>query len=157
MRTTTSTAAAARFGAVYALLTASHEVADYWVQQDRDAVAKGRHGHEGRAACARHVASYTATQGLALAAASRHLGLRLDWRRAAAGLAVSAVTHYVADRCAGHWREDGPEAPALVRFAHRSGKGQWLTRDPGAGPLLDQSWHKGWIALAALVTTGPTR
>ncbi|MGW0612019.1 hypothetical protein [Streptomyces sp. NPDC002788] len=57
MRTTTSTAAAARFAAVYALLTASHEVADYWVQQDRDAVAKGRHGHEGRAACARHCLS----------------------------------------------------------------------------------------------------
>jgi hypothetical protein len=157
MRTTSSTSAAARFAAVYALFTASHEVADFWVQQDGDAVAKGHQGHEGRAACARHVASYTATQALALAAASRHLGLRLDWRRAAAGLAVSAVTHYVADRCAGHWRENGPEAPALVRFAHRSGKGAWLTRDPGAGPLLDQSWHKGWIALAALVATGPTR
>ncbi|MEU2571770.1 MULTISPECIES: hypothetical protein [Streptomyces] len=148
---------AARFAAVYALLTASHEVADYWVQQDRDAVAKGGHGHEGRAACARHVASYTATQAAALAAAGPALGLRLDWRRVAAGLAVSAVTHYVADRCAGHWREDGDQAPRLVRFAHRSGKGQWLTRDPGAGPLLDQAWHKGWIAVAAVVAAGAAR
>lgn len=150
-----TTTTAARFAAVYAVLTASHEAADYWVQQDGDAVAKGRHGAEGRAACARHVASYTVTQGLALAAAGRYLGLRLTWRRAAAGLVVSAVTHYAADRCAGHWRDDTDDAPALVRFAHRSGKGQWLTRDPGAGPLLDQAWHKAWIALAAAVTAGP--
>ncbi|MET8668184.1 hypothetical protein ABZV87_28095 [Streptomyces tendae] len=54
---TTSTAAAARFTAAYALLTASHEAGDYWVQRDADAVAKGHPGHEGRAACVRHVAS----------------------------------------------------------------------------------------------------
>ncbi len=50
-----------------------------------------------------------------------------------------------------------PEVPALVHLAHHSGKGQWLTRDPGAGPLLDQSWHKGWITAAALVAAGPAR
>ncbi|MFD8147360.1 hypothetical protein [Streptomyces sp. NPDC059708] len=148
---------AARFAAVYALLAASHEAADYWVQQDGDAVSKGHHGPEGRAACARHVASYTATQALALGLAGKYLGLRLTWQRAAAGLAVSAVTHYVADRCAGHWREADDNAPALVRFAHRTGKGQWLTRDPGAGPLLDQAWHKAWIAAAAVITAGPAK
>lgn len=36
---------------------------------------------------------------LALAGVSWHLQLRLDWRRAAVGLAVSAVTHYVAAVC----------------------------------------------------------
>ncbi|MFI0929686.1 hypothetical protein ACH4TP_38045 [Streptomyces sp. NPDC021012] len=144
---------AERFAASYAVLTAAHDVGDYIVQQDRDAVAKGRPGREGRIACARHVASYTATQAVALAAANRGLRLGLSWRRMAAGLAVSAVTHYVADRCAGHWAEtDG--APVLVRAAHRSGKAGWLTRDPGAGPLLDQAWHKGWIALAAAVAAG---
>ena len=148
------TATTARFAATYALLTAAHEAADYWVQQDADAVAKGRPGREGRAACARHVASYTATQGLALAAAGRYLGLRLTWRRAAAGLAVSAVTHYVADRCAGHWRETDDQAPLLVRLAHHSGHSGWLTRDPGAGPLLDQAWHKAWITVAAAVAAG---
>ncbi|GAA3244968.1 hypothetical protein [Streptomyces lavendulae] len=149
--------AAARFAAVYALLTASHEAGDYWVQQDSDAGAKGHAGHEGRAACARHVASYTATQALALGLAGQYLGLRLTWRRAAAGLAVSAVTHYVADRCAGHWQETGDDAPALVRFAHDYGKGKWLTRDPGAGALLDQAWHKAWITAAAVVIAGPGR
>jgi len=145
------TSTAARFGAAYAVLTAAHEVGDYWAQQDRDAVAKGRPGTEGRMACARHVASYTAVQAVALAAANRGLGLGLSWRRMSAGLAVSAVTHYAADRSAGHWQEAKPST-RLVRLAHRKGSAQWLQRDPGAGPLLDQAWHKGWITVAAAVT-----
>jgi hypothetical protein len=145
---------AARFAASYAVLTAAHEVGDYWAQRDADAGAKGQPGREGKAACARHVASYSATQGLALLVADRVLGLGLDWRRAAAGLAVSAVTHYVADRSGGRWRESGPEATRLVRFARRTGHGGWLERDPGAGPLLDQAWHRGWIAVAAGIAGG---
>ncbi|WP_225076381.1 MULTISPECIES: hypothetical protein [unclassified Streptomyces] len=53
------------------------------------------------------------------------------------------------DRCADHWAEDGPDAPAPVRAVHAIGKGTWLTRDPNAGALLDQALHKGFIALAA--------
>lgn len=142
---------AARFAAAYAALTAAHEVGDYIVQQDTDANAKGRPGREGAAACRRHVTSYTATQALALLAADRLLGLGLNWRRAAAGLALSAATHYLADRCAGHWADDSDDAPLLVRAAHRADKGTWLTRDPGAGALLDQAWHKGCIGFAAAV------
>ncbi|NML55342.1 hypothetical protein HHL19_16350 [Streptomyces sp. R302] len=149
-----STTAGIRFAAAYAVLTAAHEVGDYWAQRDEDAVAKGRPGREGRAACIRHVASYTAVQALALAAADKGLALGLTWRRAAAGLAVSALTHYAADRCAGHWAETGPDAPALVRAAHGTGHTGWLTRAPEAGPLMDQSWHKGWIAVAAMIVAG---
>lgn len=143
---------AAKFAALYALLTASHAVADYWVQQDRDAVAKGGHGHEGRMACARHVATYTATQAVALAAVQRATGMRLSWKRAALGLAVSAATHYVADRQGGHWRDDEPSG--IVRLAARTGHAGWLKRDPNAGYLMDQSWHKGWIAVAAALVAG---
>ena len=150
------TSRAAQFAAVYAALTASHEVADYWVQQDRDAVAKGGPGHEGQVACARHVASYTATQALALAAADRGLGLGLGWKRISSALAVSAVTHYVADRSGGRWREEGAST-RLVRFARATGHSGWLERDPGAGPLLDQAWHRGWIAVAAAVAAGGGR
>ncbi|MDX2800140.1 hypothetical protein [Streptomyces scabiei] len=150
------TSRAAQFAAVYAALTASHEVADYWVQQDRDAVAKGGHGREGRVACARHVASYTATQALALAAADRGLGLGLGWKRIGAALAVSAATHYVADRSGGRWREEGPST-RLVRFARSTGHSGWLERDPGAGPLMDQAWHHGWIAIAAVVAAAGAR
>lgn len=74
--------------------------------------------------------------------------LGLDRRRAAAGLALSAVTYYVADRCAGHWADTGPDAPLLVRAAHKAGKAGWFTRAADAGALLDQAWHKGWVALS---------
>lgn len=150
--------AAARFAALYAALTAAHEVGDYWAQQDADAVAKGKPGREGAAACLRHVAGYTATQAAALAAANRAFDLRVSWPRAAAGLALSAATHYLADRCAGQWADDSPTARPVVRLAHATGHSAWLIKDPGAGPLMDQAWHKGWIAIAAaLAATGGTR
>lgn len=147
-----STSTAAAYAAVHAALTAAHEAGDYFVQRDADARDKGKHGHTGRAACLRHVTSYTATQALALLAADRGFHLRLNWKRAAAGLALSAATHYVADRCAGRWATAGPDAPLLVRAAHAAGKAEWLERDPGAGPLLDQAWHKTCVGLAAAVT-----
>jgi len=100
--------------------------------------------------------SDTATRVVALAAADRGLALRLGWRRIGAALAVSAVTHYVADRSGGRWYEDGPST-RLVRFARRAGHSGWLERDPGAGPLLDQAWHRGWIAAAAAVAVGGVR
>lgn len=143
------TAAAARFAAVYAALTASHELADHWVQRDTDAVAKGKPGAEGARACAIHVATYTATQAAALTVVNRVCGLRLAPVRAAAALAVSAVTHYVADRQGGHWRDENPRG--VVRLAASTGHAGWLKRDPNAGYLMDQSWHKAWIAVAALI------
>ncbi|MFE4797167.1 hypothetical protein ACFRFL_19145 [Streptomyces sp. NPDC056708] len=102
--------------------------------------------------------TYTLTQAAALAAADRAFNLRLNWTRAAVGLALSAVTYYVADRCAGHWADASYQAPALVRAAHRTSKTGWLTNDHRAGALLDQAWHKGWITLAAaVVATGPAQ
>ena len=139
--------AASRFAAVCAVLTAAHEVADHWVQVDDDAAHKGDTGADGVRACLRHVATYTATQGAALWAANKSLNLGLKPSRAVAALAVSAATHYYADRHGGHWRDESPRG--LVAAAHRIGKRGWLKRDPNAGYLLDQSWHKGWIAIAA--------
>ncbi|SHK56073.1 hypothetical protein [Actinacidiphila paucisporea] len=143
------TSHAARFAAVYAVLTASHEVADHWVQSDSQAGAKGTPGPAGVRACAAHVATYTVTQAAALAVTSRALHLELSPRRAAVALAISAVTHYIADRQGGHWRDDKPRG--IVRLAAATGSAKWLQRDPGAGYLLDQSWHRGWIAAAALL------
>lgn len=146
------TSPAARFAAVYAALTASHEVADHWVQIDQQATAKGKPGPEGARACTLHVATYTATQAAALLAADRLLGLRIGWKRATLGLAISAGTHYVADRQGGHWRDEQPRG--IVRLAASTGHAGWLQRDPNAGYLMDQSWHKGWIAIAAVVIGG---
>ncbi|MBM9504821.1 hypothetical protein [Actinacidiphila acididurans] len=148
------TSPAARFAAVYAALTASHEVADYWVQNDAQATAKGQAGRDGVTACVKHVVTYTAVQALALTVTSRTLNLRLTPGRAALALTVSAVTHYVADRQSGHWGDEQPRG--IVRLAAIPAK-EWLRRDPGAGPLLDQSWHKGWIAGAALLAAGGAR
>jgi hypothetical protein len=131
---------------------AGHEVGDHWSQTDRLATAKGKPGHTGALACAEHVATYTATQAIALAAVQRATGMRLSWKRAAAGLAVSAATHYVADRQGGHWRDEQPRG--IVRLAAKTGHAGWLARDPGAGYLMDQAWHKGWIFIAALVAAG---
>lgn len=146
-----SSSPAATYAATYAVLTAAHEVGDYLVQRDADARAKGGPGAEGRAACRRHVTSYALTQAAALYAADRLLRLRLNRGRLAAGLAVSALTHYAIDRCAGHWADTGPDAPAIVRAAHAAGKEKWLTRDPNAGALIDQALHKGFIAIAAAI------
>jgi putative flippase GtrA len=146
------TSRAAQFAAVYAALTASHEVADHWVQRDKEAVAKGKPDAAGARACAVHVATYTATQAAALYAVQRATGMRLSWRRAALGLAVSTVTHYVADRQGGHWRDENPRG--VVRLAAVTGHAGWLARDPNAGYLMDQAWHKGWIAVAAAVVAG---
>lgn len=146
------TSPAARTAAVCAALTASHEVGDHWIQRDREATAKGAPGIEGVRACALHVATYTATQAAALLAADRLLGLGLSWRRATAGLAISAATHYLADRQGGHWRDEDPHG--VVKLAASTGHAGWLQRDPGAGYLMDQSWHKGWIAVAAAVIGG---
>lgn len=141
--------AATRFAAAYAVLTASHEFADHWVQVDSQATAKGKPGTSGALACASHVATYTATQLAALLIANRSLNLKLSPRRIAAALAVSATTHYAADRQGGHWRDERPRG--VVKLASVTGHRGWLERDPGAGYLMDQAWHKAWIAVAAVV------
>jgi hypothetical protein len=154
MRTTLRpavTTAALRFPSCYAALTAAHEGADHLVQRDSHAVTKGLPGAKGRRDCARHVAEYTAVQAGALLLVDRGLGLRLNWRYAALGLALSAGTHYLADRSGGRWSED-PETQdttGMVRLAHKLGKGNWMRRDPQAGYRYDQAWHKVWVTLAA--------
>ncbi|MGW4731777.1 hypothetical protein ACWEQC_21885 [Streptomyces shenzhenensis] len=143
---------AARFAAAYAALTAAHEVADHWVQTDDQAVSKGKENRDGAIACAEHVITYTATQALALYTVARTTGMRLSWQRAALGLTVSAATHYIADRQGGHWRDEKPRG--VVKLAVATGHAGWLQRYPNAGYLMDQSWHKGWIAVAALIAAG---
>ncbi|WP_190215983.1 hypothetical protein, partial [Kitasatospora indigofera] len=131
---------AARFAAAYALLRAAADVADHWVQTDHQARLKGQHDHNdgqssaaGRRACAAHVATYTATQAGALLLGSRVLGVRLRPGPAVAALALSAVTHYVADR-----REP------LRRLADATGKSNFVRlTDFGMNGAyaLDQAWH----------------
>ncbi|MDG4788081.1 DUF3307 domain-containing protein [Micromonospora sp. WMMD1102] len=142
----------AAFAAVFAALYAAHQVADHWVQTQHQADHKGRPGWPGRAACAAHVATYTLTAVVALALLAAVTGWRPDPGALLTGLAVSAVTHYIADR----------RSP-LFRLALVLGSGQFWTlgaprpdRDdnPSLGTgayALDQSWHVGWLFVAALI------
>lgn len=148
----------ARFLVAATALTAAHEVADHWVQTGHQACTKGEPGWRGRRACAAHVATYTATQALAMVGGAKWLGVPLRGRWAAAALGLSAATHYFADR-----------RTPLARLARAVGSGGYLdhavvVREPGAQPEttgpgtgsfhLDQSWHYGWIFVAALVAAG---
>jgi hypothetical protein len=150
METRTITAdAGTRFAATFAALLAAHHVADYWIQTDHQALNKGRHGDPtedavGRAACLAHVVSYSTVTMAAVTAADRALRLGASWRGILAGQAISAVSHYWADR-----------RFTLRRLAARLGKLDLYERGDGlatGSALLDQSWHLAWLAMAALAT-----
>src|SRR5439155_20288863 len=103
---------AATFAAVAAVFYAAHQAGDYWVQTGAQAAGKGLPGWKGRKACAAHVGTYTATLAGFLAVSAWWLGLPLGLGNVAAGLAVSAVTHYISDR-----------RTPLARIADAAGKG----------------------------------
>ncbi len=138
-------------GALFVALYAAHQVGDHWVQTEHQATTKGQPGWTGRWACAAHVTTYTLTAVLALAALAAVCDLTPTWSWAG-GLAVSAVTHYIADR-----------RTPLRRLAGLAGHTEFFTfgaprpgRDdnPGLGTgayAMDQSWHTGWLFVAALV------
>lgn len=144
---------AATFAAVAVGLLIAHQVADHWVQSEHQAATKGRRDNAGRAACARHVASYTATTAVAVLILWAAFGLDITWLGFAAGQLVSAVTHYWADRrstlawlaaLAGH-------APFYALGAPREGRDDNPSLGTGAY-ALDQSWHWGWLGVAAFLT-----
>lgn len=133
------------FAAVFAALYAAHVVADHWVQTEHQAAHKGDVGADsrrGRRAALAHVASYTACAALALAAVALVTRLDVSIARVAAGLALSAATHYWADR---RWT-----LRALMGFVGHDGFAK-LGGPLGGAYLLDQSWHIGWLFVAALV------
>ena len=138
--TSMNMSAAIRFGVVSAVRNAAHQLADYWVQSDHQAVTKGKPGLEGSTACAAHVLSYSLVSAGAVALANRVFKLGLSWRGMALGEVVSAVTHYAADR-----REHGLMFPAAAKL----GKAGFIER--GGAPLLDQAWHHAFNAAASAV------
>jgi hypothetical protein len=140
------------FAAVFAALYAAHQVADHWVQTDRQTAHKGLPSWDGRRACAQHVATYMVTALVALAALAAETGWRPQVWPLLAGLTVSAVTHYIVDRRAPLVRLAG--ALGLVGFLQlgrpRPGRDDNACLGTGAY-ALDQSWHIGWLFVAALL------
>ena len=146
---------AAVFAGVFAILYTAHLIADHWVQTHHQAEAKGTPGWPGRLACAAHVATHTLTSLAGLAALVWRTGLPLPPGPTALGLAVSAISHYAADR-----------RTPLQRLGRLLGRGRYIQyatvlRTPAGtaqatGPgtalfHLDQSWHVCWLAIAALI------
>lgn len=90
--------ATAVFAATFAALYAAHHVGDYWVQTDHQAKHKGDAGAEGRIACLAHVGGYTVAQFVFLILMGLATGVNYDSWPTVLALAVSAGTHYAADR-----------------------------------------------------------
>jgi hypothetical protein len=146
------TTPAVTFGAAFAALYVAHSVADHWLQTTGQALAKGGVGWPARLADARHVASLTLAQLAALTLAAVTLGIHFRPAAVAVGLAVNAITHYWADR-----------RSTLAGLAELLGRGEFYSFGaPRAGHddapslgtgayALDQSWHHGWIFVAALL------
>lgn len=175
------TSRAATFAAVFAGLYAAHQVADHWIQTDQQAGDKGGRDRIGQLACAAHVASYTATTTATTVALNHTLKLGLGWKAILGGQIISAVTHYAIDRrytlaalCdrAGKSNflklgvprpveafvktSDVDRHPVQVVTVDVNGEEHPAPFDnPSLGTgayALDQSWHIGWLAVAALVT-----
>ncbi|MEV6234925.1 DUF3307 domain-containing protein [Saccharopolyspora shandongensis] len=146
-------ASAVTFASVLPALLVAHNVADHWVQTSHQAANKGRPDWSGRWACAKHVATYTLVTALAVGLVWTVLGLPISPAGFVLGQAVSAVTHYWADR-----------RFTLSRLAELLGNGEFYSLgaprtgkddNPSLGTgayALDQSWHWLWLFVAALVT-----
>ncbi|MGN9782954.1 DUF3307 domain-containing protein [Nonomuraea sp. ZG12] len=144
----------ADFAAVFVTLYVAHSVGDHWVQTHHQACAKGAPTNAGRLACLRHVITLTLTKGIAFVALALATGLTTEPLSLFAGFAVDALSHYWADR-----------RTTLARLAKLIGKDAFFrmglprpgTDDPahlGTGAYaLDQSWHVGWLFIAALIIT----
>jgi hypothetical protein len=141
-------------GDLFAALLAAHQLADHWIQTDRQATMKMNRSREGHLACAGHVAGQAAAKGLALGVL--HLtGRRVSWRRACGALAIDAASHYWADR-----------RHTLEALARAAGSGAfWDLGVPRGGHddnetlgtgwyALDQAWHVTWLYIAALAAAG---
>jgi Protein of unknown function (DUF3307) len=172
---------AVTFAVVLPTLLVAHHVADHWIQTDEQAKAKGQRGVEGRNACAVHVCTYTLTTILFVSTMWLLFSLPISSAGFLLGQAVSAVTHYWADRkftlewltqqwpfsrmgkhdfyrsgrvrVTAAWSGDDGSHVQLYQ-AGRDDPVSWDNPSLGTGAYaLDQSWHKCWLFVAALVTS----
>lgn len=137
--------ALALFAALQATFADIHPVCDQWLQTSRQALGKGEPGWAGRVCCTQHVATYTTVQAVAAITVTRVLGYRIPASAFAAGMAITAVTHYAIDRRRG-----------FIRLIRAVGKGDYLDRctvqrcdgtvhngGPGTALMeLDQAAHR---------------
>lgn len=160
---------AGAFAAYAVALYVAHHVGDYWVQTDTQARRKGEAGALGRLYCAQHVGTYLITQIVCLMVTCLVLGIAQHGWRLWCALAVSGVTHYVADRRrplewiagwipgkANFWRLGAPRRMSVMVTHDENVERDHVALDnptlaTGAW-ALDQSWHIFWgVFVAALI------
>ncbi|WP_326793561.1 hypothetical protein OHA79_46645 (plasmid) [Streptomyces sp. NBC_00841] len=93
--------------------------------------------------------THTATQAIVAGLGSRALGIRVHPGAAAAALALSFGTHYIADRRV-------PDRGLLEKLADKTGKTNFYrlaSHGMNGAFHLDSSWHHGWENVAALIAT----
>ena len=130
----------------------AHLLADHPFQPSQWAAAKGRCSHEGRTACAKHVAVVVAFQAAVVLAVVALTGLTVDPLAVAAGLVLTGWSHYWIDRrftAAGLFAAIGKSEFASLGVP-RPGHDDNPSLGTGAY-RMDQDWHITWIAIVALV------
>ncbi|MBT0771356.1 DUF3307 domain-containing protein [Kineosporia sp. J2-2] len=141
------------FAAAFAALFAAHQVGDHWVQTDHEAVTKGKPGCAGHFACASHVVNLAVTKLVFLTVLMLATGLRPHVGFLALGLVIDGASHYWADRR--HtlaWLAD--LIPGKSKFYRLGAPRPGHDDNPSIGTgayALDQSWHIGWLFVAALI------
>lgn len=141
---------------------AGHYVGDHWVQTNFQACEKALDRPGCRKlialfACAKHVLGWSTTVAVCIAGASWWLGLPIRPAWFAAGMAINAITHFVADL-----------RTPLIWLGRKLGRGGYIDHvqvhrgkvvertGPGTALFhLDQSWHIFWLAVSSLVMAGP--
>lgn len=144
------------FGAVWAVLSVGHNLADHVIgQTDQQAegkaapsaaeVADGVSPRRGWGACLGHVAQYHLVMAMMLALVWAVLPLQMSWTGLAAGLALSAVTHAFFDR---RW-------PVRWLLQHIGSKGFAELKAAGMNGmyLTDQALHQTALLASALLIT----
>jgi hypothetical protein len=146
--------AAAVLSTSFVALFAAHQVGDHWLQTPTQALTKGGAGWAARTACARHVAVLLAVKTAALMAAFAVAGLPVRPAWWAAGLGLDAVSHYWADRRSTLRALAAAFGPGKAAFFDLGAPRPGHDDNPSLGTgayALDQSWHIGFLFLAALV------
>lgn len=137
------TGSPADFAAAFVALYAAHQVADHWIHVDwhdqAQALSPGDIG-----TCIAHMILYIGYAAAALSLTSYFAGLHLHLPNVVIALALVAVTHFGPDR-------RYPLAHLITRLRRRRGPSPDDPAVAAGTHLMEQSWHIGWIFVAALV------
>ncbi len=146
----------AAVGGLVAVTFAAHLYTDHAGQPAAWAATKGSCGHEGRVACAKHVAVVVLGQALAVGVALTLTTLALDLVSITFGLAFTGWSHY--------WFDRRTTARGLYRVLGKIGFADLgtprLGHDDaphlGTGAYrMDQDWHYIWLVITAVIMAAP--